>query len=99
MLSTYLIGAGIVLGLVALWVAVQSAWHKSFLPPDDSQDVLALRRNCGTGCGCLTECKLEMYERKQQNATGAETPGSPGPLSVTGNNGANRGDTQNRATK
>jgi hypothetical protein len=56
MLKSFLIGAGIIAGLMILWVMVQTYWGKSFADYIDDEDVLAARGGCGN-CGCMNACK------------------------------------------
>ena len=60
MIGSFLIGIGGMIFLMAIWVAVQSLWRKSFSDYISDEDVLADRRSCGN-CGCTAAC-----EKKQK---------------------------------
>lgn len=55
MIGTYLIGMGGIVGLMVLWVLVQSLWRTLFAEHITDEDVLAERRSCAN-CGCTTVC-------------------------------------------
>ncbi|MCB0593327.1 MAG: hypothetical protein H6557_18055 [Lewinellaceae bacterium] len=56
MISSFLIGIGGMIFLMAVWVTVQSLWRKSFSDYISDDDVLADRRSCGN-CGCTAACE------------------------------------------
>ncbi|MFQ5445559.1 MAG: hypothetical protein ACE5FF_01385 [Saprospiraceae bacterium] len=56
MLKSLIICAGGIVGLMILWVVVQSLWGKTFSEHLTDEDVLADRRSCGN-CGCTTVCE------------------------------------------
>lgn len=43
-------------GLMIVWVLVQSLWRKEFRNYISDSDVLAERRSCGS-CGCSEACE------------------------------------------
>jgi hypothetical protein len=53
----------IVIGIMALWWGVQSAWRKIFAEyvQDEDLDVMADRRSCGN-CGCTNICDKRKEE-------------------------------------
>jgi hypothetical protein len=55
MIGTYLIGIGGIVGMMVLWVMVQSWWRNTFAENINDEDVLAERRSC-SNCGCTTVC-------------------------------------------
>ena len=61
MLESYALGIGLVIGLMAVWVAVQAAWAKAFPEATSDADVLAQRMGC-QGCGCTTVCERKLGE-------------------------------------
>ncbi|MCB0847705.1 MAG: hypothetical protein KDD63_28285 [Bacteroidetes bacterium] len=61
MIGTYLTGIGGIVGLMVVWVVVQSFWRKTFSEHINDEDVLAERRSC-SNCGCTTVCKTKLRE-------------------------------------
>lgn len=68
MLESYLLGIGLVIGLMLGWVAVQAAWGKAFPEATMDSDVLAHRLGCG-GCGCSTQCERKLGRRSREEKT------------------------------
>jgi hypothetical protein len=58
---TYLLAIIAVIGIMLLWVWVQSQWRETFSENISDPDVLAERRSCGN-CGCTKVCN-----KKQSN--------------------------------
>jgi hypothetical protein len=55
MIESFVIGIGGVVGLLLLWVLVQSWWGKVFADHMIDEDVMAGRTKC-SNCGCTTVC-------------------------------------------
>ena len=58
MMESYVLGIGLVIGLMLGWVAVQAAWGKAFPEATTDSDVLAHRLGCH-GCQCSGPCERE----------------------------------------
>lgn len=56
MLQTFLTGIGGIVGLMLVWLIVQTLWGRTFAEYLSDEDVLADRRSCGN-CGCATACR------------------------------------------
>jgi hypothetical protein len=56
MIKSLVIAIGGIIGLMMVWIIVQSLWRKIFAEHISDEDVLAERRSCGN-CGCSTICK------------------------------------------
>jgi len=61
MLQTFLIGIGGIVGLMLVWLIVQTLWGRVFEDYISDEDVLADRRSCGN-CGCATACSRRREE-------------------------------------
>ena len=61
----YIIAIGVIIGIMLLWVAVQTLWRNSFRDFINDEDVLAERRSC-SNCGCTTLCQRKLDELKAQ---------------------------------
>lgn len=59
MLTDYLLGIGLIIGLTLAWVAVQTAWGRVFTGVATDPDVLAHRLGCHS-CGCTGLCKRKL---------------------------------------
>ena len=68
MLESYLLGIGMVIGLMLGWVAVQAAWGKTFPEEMTDSDVLAHRLGCH-GCGCSTVCERKLGKLSTEEKT------------------------------
>jgi len=58
MLTEYLLALLLLPLLLLVWVGVQNAWRRRFLPADSDDDALAGRSSCGR-CGCASPCDRE----------------------------------------
>ena len=56
MIGTYIIGIGVIVTLMVVWVLVQSFWRKTFSDHISDDDVLA-GRTCCSNCGCTNTCE------------------------------------------
>ena len=56
MIESYIIGIGVIVTLMVLWIVVQSFWRKTFSDHISDEDVLADRSDCAN-CGCTNVCK------------------------------------------
>lgn len=65
MLESYLTGIGSIVLMVALWLAVQTAWSRVFAGHVDDPDPLA-GRSC-EGCGCGLICRRRGAALTQEN--------------------------------
>ena len=61
MFNSLLIGIGGIVGLMLLWLVVQTLWGRIFADYMDDEDVLADRRSC-KNCGCTTACENKMKQ-------------------------------------
>jgi len=57
-LMSYVTGVAVLVGVMVLWVGVQSAWRNVFARTAADPDVLAGRLDCGN-CGCTESCERE----------------------------------------
>ena len=55
MLIDYLIAPAIIVALMTLWISIQFAWKRLFPEQITDEDVLAMRRKCGT-CTLNEDC-------------------------------------------
>ena len=62
MITSLLIGIGGIIGMMVLWIGIQSAWRRTFSDEIDDPDVLAERRDCGS-CGCKTQCANKIKQQ------------------------------------
>ena len=53
---SFVIGVLGLVGMMLIWVLVQSYWRKTFKDNISDEDVLAERRSCGN-CGCTKVCE------------------------------------------
>jgi hypothetical protein len=53
---SFVIGILGLVGMMLIWVLVQSYWRKTFKDNISDDDVLAERRSCGN-CGCVKVCE------------------------------------------
>ncbi len=60
----YIIAITAIIGLMTLWVLIQGLWRRAFLDPEEDEDVLAGRMDCGS-CGCGTPCKVKKLAIKK----------------------------------
>ena len=56
MVWSSLLGIVVLVGVMLVWVVVQSAWRNVFLRSAADPDVLARRLDCGN-CGCTDSCE------------------------------------------
>ena len=68
MLESYVLGIGLLIGLMLGWVAVQAAWGKAFPQETTDSDVLAHRMGC-QGCGCTTVCERKLGKGLREEET------------------------------
>lgn len=61
MLHSLLIGIGGIVGLMLVWLVVQTFWGRIFADYMSDEDVLADRRSC-KNCGCKTACENKMKQ-------------------------------------
>ena len=54
-MTDYLIAPLIIVALMTLWIAIQFAWKRLFPEQITDEDVLAMRRKCGT-CKISEDC-------------------------------------------
>ena len=66
MIESYIIGIGVIVTLMVMWMAVQSFWRKTFSDHLSDEDVLADRTSC-SNCGCTNVCKKESVKFQQKN--------------------------------
>jgi hypothetical protein len=73
-LTPYLTGIGIVIGITVLWVAVQTAWRRTFpeAGPPSEPDPLAGRLGCH-GCGCAGSDRCERHRPSSSDPDPART--------------------------
>lgn len=60
-LATYLLTIAIVVGLMLIWVGIQTLWRRVFVSYINEVDVMAERRSCGN-CGCIKACENKKKE-------------------------------------
>ncbi|NIV46678.1 MAG: hypothetical protein GWN46_07605 [Gammaproteobacteria bacterium] len=58
LLLSYALPLTLVVGVLVGWVAVQSAWRRTFGDTIRDPDVLAGRGGCGS-CGCTNRCERD----------------------------------------
>lgn len=65
MFTSLIVGIIGIIGLMIIWVVVQSYWRDTFFENILDDDVLAGRTSCGN-CGCTRICKQseELIEQK-----------------------------------
>ena len=68
MWQSYLLGIGLVIGLMLGWVAVQAAWGRAFPEAATDSDVLARRLGCD-GCGCSGVCERKLGKVSAEEKT------------------------------
>ena len=56
MIKSLIIGIGITVTIVLVWVLVQTLWRKTFREEYSEEDVLDGRRSC-SNCGCTGFCE------------------------------------------
>ena len=64
MIQSLIIGIGGIVGLMLLWIVIQSLWRRTFRENIADDDVLAGRTKCAN-CGCTTVCELKGKEIAQ----------------------------------
>ncbi len=63
MLTSFVLGATIIILLMIIWVFIQFGWKKIFSEHISDEDVLAERRSC-SNCGCTTICEKKISTNK-----------------------------------
>ncbi|THD66614.1 hypothetical protein E7Z59_12550 [Robertkochia marina] len=66
MWHSLLIGIGLIVSIVLVWVLVQVLWKDAFREEYREDDVLAGRRSC-SNCGCTTQCGKKERELRKPN--------------------------------
>jgi len=57
MINSLLIGIGGIVGLMLLWIVIQTLWRRVFKDNISDDDVLSGRTKCAN-CGCTAVCEL-----------------------------------------
>ncbi len=68
MLESYVLGAGLVVGLMLGWVGVQAAWTRAFPEATGDSDALARRPGC-ISCACDAVCEREVGQVSVEEKT------------------------------
>ena len=66
MIASYIIGIGVIVTLMVLWIGVQAVWRKTFSDYISDDDVLANRTGC-SNCGCTTVCRKKSGNFQRNN--------------------------------
>ena len=67
MIKTFLICVLGIVGMMLLWILVQTGWRRMFYDNITDDDVLAERRSC-SNCGCTTICENKKLELSKNQA-------------------------------
>ena len=66
MIASYVIGIGVIVTLMVLWMGVQAVWRKTFSDYISDDDALAHRSGC-SNCGCTNVCKKKSDNVQRNN--------------------------------